>query len=151
VAAFTALGAEVTLVAPPTLLPPSLDGWPVKVSHDLDEVLGGIDVAYLLRMQRERMTEALVPSLREYTATYGLTPERADVAEAAGAIVMHPGPMNRGVEIAADVADRSNVVVVDQVRNGVPVRMAVLFLMLGAGSEMFAIPAGDPDGGHPDA
>ena len=74
VLAFSALGASVTLVAPPTLLPPSLDGWPVTVSHDLDEVVGKTDVVYLLRMQRERMTEALVPSLREYTAAYGLTP-----------------------------------------------------------------------------
>ncbi|HVN50519.1 MAG TPA: aspartate carbamoyltransferase catalytic subunit [Acidimicrobiales bacterium] len=132
VKAFTALGAEVTLVAPPTLLPPSLAGWRVGVEHDLDRVVEAVDVIYLLRMQRERTTEALVPSLREYTARYGLTPDRADRAEGAGAIVMHPGPMNRGVEIAAEVADRSNVVVVDQVRNGVPVRMAVLFLLLGS-------------------
>ncbi len=138
VTAFTLLGAEVTLVAPPTLLPPSLEGWPVSVSHHLDDVLGEVDVVYLLRMQRERMTEALVPSLREYTATFGLTTERADRAEAGGALIMHPGPMNRGVEIAAEVADRPNVAVVDQVRNGVPVRMAVLFLMLGSGSETFS-------------
>ncbi len=91
VAAFTALGAEVTLVAPPTLLPPSLDGWPVKVSHDLDAVLATIDVVYLLRMQRERMTEALVPSLREYTARYGLTARRAELLPE-HALVMHPGP-----------------------------------------------------------
>ncbi len=143
VAAFTALGAQVTLVAPPTLLPPSLVGWPVEVTHDLDAVLEQTDVVYLLRMQRERMTEALVPSLREYTAGYGLTPDRADRAEAVGAIVMHPGPMNRGVEIAAEVADRPNVAVVDQVRNGVPVRMAVLFLMLGSGSEAFGTPPPD--------
>ena len=132
VKAFTALGADVTLVAPPTLLPPSLAGWPAGVEHDLDRVVEKVDVVYLLRMQRERMTEALVPSLREYTARFGLTRERADRAEAAGAIVMHPGPMNRGVEIAAEVADRRNVVIVDQVRNGVPVRMAVLFLLLGS-------------------
>jgi aspartate carbamoyltransferase catalytic subunit len=140
VLAFSALGAGVTLVAPPTLLPPSLAGWPVTVSHDLDEVVGKTDVVYLLRMQRERMGEALVPSLREYTAAYGLTPARADRAEAVGAIVMHPGPMNRGVEIAAEVADRPNVVVVDQVRNGVPVRMAVLFLLLGSRRDLVAGP-----------
>lgn len=134
VAAFTALGAEVTLVAPPTLLPPSLDGWPVKVSHDLDAVLATTDVCYLLRMQRERMTEALIPSLREYTARYGLTSRRADRLPGE-ALVMHPGPMNRGVEIAAEVADRPGTVVVDQVRNGVAVRMAVLFLLLGSGTE----------------
>ena len=134
VAAFSALGAEVTLVAPPTLLPPSLEGWPVKVSHDLDSVLANTDVCYLLRMQRERMTEALIPSLREYTATYGLTERRADLLPG-HALVMHPGPMNRGVEIAANVADRPNAVVIDQVRNGVAVRMAVLFLLLGTGIE----------------
>jgi aspartate carbamoyltransferase catalytic subunit len=142
VLAFTALGAEVTLVAPPTLLPPSLEGWPVKVSHDLDSVLPTVDVAYLLRMQQERMTEALVPSLREYSMTYGLTAARAD-RMADGALIMHPGPMNRGVEIAAEVADRDNATVVDQVRNGVPVRMAVLFLLLGSGSELYSTDAQD--------
>jgi aspartate carbamoyltransferase catalytic subunit len=136
VLAFAALGAEVTLVAPPTLLPVDIDGWPVVVSHDLDAVLPTCDVAYLLRMQQERMTEALVPTLREYTAEYGLTTERADRLPEA-AIVMHPGPMNRGVEIAGEVADRAEATMVEQVRNGVPVRMAVLFLLLGSGSEMF--------------
>ena len=131
VQAFTALGAEVTLVAPPTLLPPSLAGWPVAVSHDLDDVLPKVDVVYLLRMQRERQTEALVPSLREYTATYGLTRERARLL-GADALVMHPGPMNRGVEIAAEVADLPRSVVTRQVANGVAVRMAVLFLLLAA-------------------
>ena len=139
VLAFAALGAEVTLVAPPTLLPPSVAGWPVEVSHDLDAVLPGCDVAYLLRMQQERMTEALVPTLREYTAEYGLTTERADRL-AAGAIIMHPGPMNRGVEIAGEVADRAEATMVEQVRNGVPVRMAVLFLLLGSGSELYDQP-----------
>jgi len=139
VLAFAALGAEVTLVAPPTLLPPSVAGWPVEVSHDLDAVLPGCDVAYLLRMQQERMTEALVPTLREYTAEYGLTTERADRL-AAGAIIMHPGPMNRGVEIAGEVADRAEATMVEQVRNGVPVRMAVLFLLLGSGSELYDRP-----------
>ena len=132
VLAFTALGAEVTLVAPPTLLPPSLAGWPVSVSHDLDAVLPKIDVVYLLRIQRERQTEALLPSLREYTARYGLTRERARLL-ADEAIVMHPGPMNRGVEIAAEVADLPRAVVAQQVANGVAVRMAVLFLLLGSG------------------
>ncbi|MEJ7845984.1 MAG: aspartate carbamoyltransferase catalytic subunit [Acidimicrobiales bacterium] len=136
VGAFTALGAEVTLVAPPTLLPPEVAGWPVTVSHDLDAVLGELDVCYLLRMQRERMTEALVPSLREYTARYGLTAARA-ARLPAEAIVMHPGPMNRGVEIAAEVADhRPRSVILDQVRNGVAVRMAVLYLLLGSGVDL---------------
>ena len=129
--AFTALGAHVTLVAPPTLLPPSLDGWPVDATSDLDEALVGADVVYALRMQRERMTEALVPSLREYAARWGIT---ADRAERLGpdAIVMHPGPVNRGVELAAAVADGPRSVIVDQVRNGVAVRMAVLYRLLGS-------------------
>ena len=129
--AFAMLGADVTLVAPPTLLPPSLDGWPVTVSHDLDEVLPKCDVVYLLRMQAERQTEALLPSLREYTARYGLTRARAGLLSD-DALVMHPGPMNRGVEIAADVAELPCSLITRQVANGVAVRMAVLFLLLGA-------------------
>ena len=130
--AYTALGAEVTLVAPPTLLPPSLEGWPVRVAHDLDAVLPSLDVVYLLRMQKERMTEHLVPSLREYTSRYGLTSRRVDVLRD-DALVMHPGPMNRGVEISAEVADLPRSVIIDQVRNGVATRMAVLYLLLGCG------------------
>ena len=134
VAAFTALGADVTLVAPPTLLPVSLEGWPVKVEHDLDAVLGRADVVYLLRMQLERQDAGLVPTLREYTHLYGLTDERAarlrdDV------LVMHPGPMNRGVEIGASVPDRRNTVITQQVANGVAVRMAVLYRLLAAQPE----------------
>jgi aspartate carbamoyltransferase catalytic subunit len=134
VLAFTAMGAEVTLVAPPTLLPPSLESWPVEVSHDLDSVLPKLDVVYLLRMQKERQSEALLPSLREYTATYGLTRNRAKLL-ADHALVMHPGPMNRGVEIAAEVADLPKAVITRQVANGVAVRMAVLFLLLAAEGE----------------
>jgi aspartate carbamoyltransferase catalytic subunit len=137
VAAFTSLGADVTLVSPATLLPPSLVGWPVTVSHDLDEVLPKCDVVYLLRMQQERMTEALLPSLREYTATYGLTRRRAALLPE-DALIMHPGPMNRGVEIAADVAGLPNSVITKQVANGVSVRMAVLFLLLGSGADLAA-------------
>jgi aspartate carbamoyltransferase catalytic subunit len=135
VLAFSTLGAEVTLVAPPTLLPPSLAGWPVSVSHELDGVLPKVDVVYVLRMQRERQNEALLPSLREYTARYGLTRQRATLL-ADDAIVMHPGPMNRGVEIAAEVADDPRAVITRQVTNGVAVRMAVLFLMLGSGADL---------------
>lgn len=129
VEAFSALGADVTLVAPPTLLPPDITGWPVKVEHEIDASLQRADVVYLLRMQLERMDEALIPSLREYTTRYGLTDERArrlrdDV------LVMHPGPMNRGVEIGASVPDRENTVITQQVANGVAVRMAVLFDLL---------------------
>ena len=131
--AFAALGAHVTLVAPPTLLPPSLDGWPVDASHDLDAVLGDLDVLYLLRMQRERMTEALVPSLREYTACFGLTPARA-ARLGKHALVMHPGPMNRGIEIAVDPSELPGSVITQQVANGVAVRMAVLFKLLGSGT-----------------
>lgn len=127
--AFAALGAEVTLVAPRTLLPPSLAGWPVQSTEDLDSVLGRVDVVYLLRMQRERQGENLVPTLREYTARFGLTRERADrLADAA--VVLHPGPMNRGVEIAPEVADQPRCLVLDQVANGVTVRMAVLYKLL---------------------
>jgi len=135
VAAFTALGARVTLVAPPTLLPPSLAGWPVDVSHDLDEVVPKVDVVYLLRMQSERTTEALLPSLREYTSRFGLTARRAGQLQD-GALIMHPGPMNRGVEIAAEVTSLPNTVITRQVANGVAVRMAVLFLLVGSGASL---------------
>jgi aspartate carbamoyltransferase catalytic subunit len=137
VLAFTALGAEVTLVAPPTLLPPSLVGWPVTVSYDIDSVLPTVDVVYLLRLQKERMLEALLPSLREYTANYGLTRRRADLL-GDGALIMHPGPVNRGVEIAAEVADQPRSVITAQVANGVAVRMAVLYLLLGSGVDLAA-------------
>jgi aspartate carbamoyltransferase catalytic subunit len=140
VQAFTALGAHVTLVAPPTLLPPSLDGWPVAVSHDLDALLDGLDVLYLLRVQRERMDEALFPSVREYSAMYGLTPARA-ARLAPHALVMHPGPMNRGVEMAVDPAELPGSMILHQVTNGVAVRMAVLFRLLGSGTDLRAEPA----------
>jgi aspartate carbamoyltransferase catalytic subunit len=135
VLAFTALGADVTLVAPPTLLPSSLAGWPVDVSHDLDGALPKADVVYLLRVQNERMTEALLPSLREYTAGYGLTRRRASLLQD-DALVMHPGPINRGVEIAAEVASLPSTLISHQVANGVAVRMAVLYLLLGAGADL---------------
>ncbi len=137
VQAFASLGAQVTLVAPPTLLPPSLAGWPVDVSHDMDAVLPKLDVVYLLRLQHERMQEALLPSLREYTATYGLTQRRARLLPG-GALIMHPGPVNRGVEVAAEVADHPDSVITHQVANGVAVRMAVLFLLLGSGVDLVA-------------
>jgi aspartate carbamoyltransferase catalytic subunit len=133
VQAFTKLGAHVTLVAPPTLLPPSLEGWPVDVSHDLDALLPDLDVLYLLRVQRERMDDALLPSLAEYSALYGLTHARA-TRLAPHALVMHPGPMNRGVEIVVDPAELPGSVILQQVTNGVAVRMAVLFTLLGSGS-----------------
>jgi aspartate carbamoyltransferase catalytic subunit len=133
VLAYSALGAAVTLVAPPTLLPSSLDGWPVTVSDDLDAVLDDIDVIALLRIQHERRDASLFPSLREYTARYGLTVERAARLRK-DTLVMHPGPMNRGVEIAAEVAEGPASLITEQVTNGVAVRMAVLYSLLGSGA-----------------
>jgi aspartate carbamoyltransferase catalytic subunit len=133
--AFAALGARVTLVAPNTLLPPSLQGWPVDVVHHIDEIIDRVDVLYMLRMQRERMHEALVPSLREYTACFGLTPARAERLQQ-HTLIMHPGPMNRGVEMAVDPSELPGSVITQQVTNGVSVRMAVLFELLGSGSAL---------------
>jgi aspartate carbamoyltransferase catalytic subunit len=133
IAAFTLLGAEVTLVAPRTLLPPTIDDLSVRVVDSLDEVVDHIDVLYLLRMQRERMREALVPSLREYTSRFGLTAARA-ARLGEHTLVMHPGPMNRGVEMAVDPAELPGSVITQQVTNGIAVRMAVLFDLLGSGA-----------------
>ncbi len=130
VLAYTALGARVTLAAPGSLLPPSLEGWPVEVANELDTALAEADVVSLLRLQTERGSGSFVPSLREYTAGWGLTARRADLL-ADEAIVTHPGPMVRGVEIASEVADLPRTVVTRQVANGVAVRMAILFLLLG--------------------
>jgi len=127
-----ALGCRITLVAPPTLMPESLVGWPVEARHDLDDVLREADVIYLLRIQRERIDAGLFPSLREYTARWGLTSERFARLKP-DTLVMHPGPMNRGIEIADDVADAPQSLVTEQVANGVAVRMAVLFELLGSG------------------
>jgi aspartate carbamoyltransferase catalytic subunit len=131
------LGAEVTLVAPPTLLPLAVGSWPCEVSYDLDSELPKSDVVMMLRVQQERMNAAFFPSVREYSRRYGLDATRmARLPE--HAIVMHPGPMNRGVEIAADVADSPRSTIVEQVANGVTVRMAVLYLLLG-GAELPAV------------
>jgi len=124
------LGAEVLLVAPPTLLPVAVDTWPCSIDYDLDAALPKSDVVMMLRIQLERMNAAFFPSVREYSRRYGLDSARmAQLPERA--IVMHPGPMNRGVEIAAGVADSPRSTVVEQVANGVSVRMAVLYLLLG--------------------
>jgi aspartate carbamoyltransferase catalytic subunit len=134
IAAYAALGAEVTLVAPATLLPPSLEGWPiVGVSHHLDEVLPKADVVSLLRVQSERGSGEFVPTLREYTAGFGLTARRAALLQSE-AVILHPGPIVRGVEIASDVAELPASMITEQVSNGVAVRMAVLFLLLGQGT-----------------
>ncbi len=127
------LGAEVTLVAPPTLLPVGIDGWPVQTSYDLDAVLPKSDVVMMLRVQRERMNASFFPTAREYSRRYGLDGRRMAQLQD-HTIVMHPGPMVRGMEISADVADSARSVIVEQVTNGVAVRMAVLYLLLG-GSE----------------
>jgi aspartate carbamoyltransferase catalytic subunit len=129
--AFHALGAEVTLIGPPTLLPLDVSGWPVHTSTDLDEVLPELDVVYLLRVQIERGGSTVFPSLPEYVRRYGLTEARFRRLHSE-AVVMHPGPMNRGVEIAPEVADHPRSLVLDQVAAGVAVRMAVLF-QLGTG------------------
>jgi aspartate carbamoyltransferase catalytic subunit len=124
------LGAEVTLAAPPTLLPLAVGSWPCAVRYDLDSELSKSDVVMMLRVQQERMTAAYFPSVREYSRRYGL--DAARMARLPGhAIVMHPGPMNRGVEIAAEVADSVRSTIVEQVANGVTTRMAVLYLLLG--------------------
>src|SRR5690348_9761536 len=127
------LGAHVTLVAPPTLLPVGVDHWPVQTSYDLDAAMEKSDAVMMLRVQRERMNAAFFPSAREYSRRYGLDVARMNRLPD-HAIVMHPGPMNRGMEINADVADSDRSVIVEQVTNGVAVRMAVLYLLLG-GSE----------------
>jgi aspartate carbamoyltransferase catalytic subunit len=123
------LGAEVTVAAPPTLLPLAVDTWPCAVSYDLDSELPKSDVVMMLRVQSERMTDAYFPSVREYSRRYGL--DVARMARLPGhALVMHPGPMNRGVEIAAEVADSPRSTITEQVANGVTTRMAVLYLLL---------------------
>ncbi|HEX7353402.1 MAG TPA: aspartate carbamoyltransferase catalytic subunit [Mycobacteriales bacterium] len=127
------LGASVTLVAPPTLLPLGVDAWPAETSYDLDAVLPKSDVVMMLRVQRERMGAAYFPSEREYSRRYGLDAARMATLPD-DAVVMHPGPMNRGMEIAAEVADSVRSTIVDQVANGVSVRMAVLYLLLAGGA-----------------
>ncbi|MGH3509446.1 MAG: aspartate carbamoyltransferase catalytic subunit [Nocardioidaceae bacterium] len=127
------LGAEVTLVAPPTLLPYGVETWGVETSYDVDSVLPKADAVMMLRVQRERMNASFFPTQREYSRRYGLDARRMATLQD-HTIVMHPGPMIRGMEITADVADSDRSVIVEQVTNGVAVRMAVLYLLLG-GSE----------------
>jgi len=131
---FTTLGASVVLVAPRTLLPPDLTGWPVTVAHGIDDVLDEIDIVYLLRIQHERGGGEVFPSVAEYVSRFGLTRARAG-RMSPDAVVMHPGPMNRGVEISPEVADGPSSLVEQQVANGVAVRMAVLFDCLASSSD----------------
>ncbi len=127
------LGAKVTLVAPPTLLPVGVESWPASVSYDFDSVIPFVDVVMMLRVQQERMTEMYFPNAREYSRYFGLNSDRMKSMKP-GAIVTHPGPMNRGLEISAEVADSSRSVITEQVTNGVSVRMAILYVLLTGGS-----------------
>ena len=131
---FTKMGAEVRVAGPPTMIPPAVETLGVKAFGSLREVLDGADVVMALRIQRERFSGALLPSVREYSATFGI--DRAKLRFAKDdAIVMHPGPVNRGVELAHDLADHRPSVILDQVRNGVALRMAVLYLLAGQKAE----------------
>jgi len=123
------LGAKVRFIGPPTLIPPQVRDMGVEVFHDMDQGLEGVDVVNMLRIQRERMSSNFFPSLKEYNRLYGLTPERLKRAKP-GLLVMHPGPMNRGVEIMSEVADSPNSVILEQVTNGIAVRMALLYLLV---------------------
>ena len=124
------MGAEVTLVGPPTLIPRQAEAWGASIDHDLDSVIADVDVCYVLRVQKERQNEQLFPSLREYASLWGLDGRRMRKMKP-DALVMHPGPMNRGVEIAADVSESPRSIILDQVANGLAVRMSLLYLMLG--------------------
>lgn len=127
------LGASVTLVAPPTLLPHQVEAWPVKVSYNFNAVLPTVDAVIMLRIQQERMSDLYFPSEREYSTLFGIDAERLALTKQ-GSILMHPGPMNRGLEISAEAADSPQSVVVEQVANGVSIRMAILYLFI-AGSQ----------------
>lgn len=128
------LGSQVTLVAPPTLLPSGVGTWPVQVTSDFDAVLGEVDAVMMLRVQRERMAGGFFPTPREYTVGYGLTRDRLARLRP-GAAICHPGPMNRGLEISADAADAAQSLVLEQVAAGVAVRMSVLYHVLSGDSE----------------
>jgi len=134
----TTLGAHVTLVSPPTLLPVGVESWPVEIAYNFDSILESVDVVMMLRIQLERMSDLFFPNAREYSRYFGLTKDRLKALKP-GAIVMHPGPMNRGLEITADAADSARSVIVEQVTNGVSVRMAILYLLLAGASEEIAI------------
>jgi aspartate carbamoyltransferase catalytic subunit len=133
------LGATVTVVAPPTLLPVGIESWPAKISYDFDELIPQVDAIMMLRVQSERMNELFFPNAREYSRYFGLNSDRVKKMKK-DSIIMHPGPMNRGLEITADVADSTRSVIVEQVSNGVSVRMAILYTLLtGEGIESGAL------------
>ena len=129
------LGAQVILVVPPTLLPVGIESWPCQISYDLDEVIASVDAIMMLRIQLERMSEMYFPNAREYSRYFGLNSDRIRAMKTE-AIVMHPGPMNRGLEITADAADGARSVIVEQVSNGVSIRMAILYLLLAGNQEI---------------
>jgi aspartate carbamoyltransferase catalytic subunit len=135
------LGARVRVVAPSTLLPPGIERFGVEVARDMREGLAGADIVMMLRLQRERMNGSFVPSTQEYFHYFGLDQKKLGYAKP-DALVMHPGPMNRGVEIDSDVADGEHSVILDQVTNGVAVRMAVLYLLAGGRPELAAAAKG---------
>ncbi len=124
------LGAKITLVAPPTLIPVGVENWPVDISYNIDEVLPEVDAVMMLRVQSERMQNSFFPSTREYSRLFGLNLDRMNLLPK-GALILHPGPMNRGLEISAECADSVQSFILEQVANGVSVRMAVLYLLLG--------------------
>ncbi|MEJ7648881.1 MAG: aspartate carbamoyltransferase catalytic subunit [Nakamurella sp.] len=140
------LGAQVELVAPPTLLPVGVTAWPATVSYDLDASLRGADAVMMLRVQRERMSGSFFPTAREYSRSFGLDGRRRSLLAPHG-VVLHPGPMNRGMEITPDVADGAGSLIVEQVGNGVTVRMAVLYLLLSG--ELESQKAGTRQAGQP--
>src|SRR6266542_3787800 len=153
--ALVKMGAEVTLVGPPTLIPPTAPRWGVEVSYDIESVLPKLDVCYMLRVQRERQRQQYFPSVREYARLFGLSRDRVSMLPE-GALIMHPGPMNRGVEIDSDVADLPQAVIEEQVTNGIAVRMSLLYLLLGGtgaaeGPPPTASAAADPAAGRDEA
>jgi aspartate carbamoyltransferase catalytic subunit len=133
------LGATVSVVAPPTLLPVGIESWNANVSYDFDELIPNVDAIMMLRVQSERMSELYFPNAREYSRYFGLNSDRVKRMKKES-IIMHPGPMNRGLEITADVADSARSVIIEQVSNGVSVRMAILYTLLtGEGNESGAL------------
>ena len=131
--AFRKMGAEVSLCGPPTMIPIGIEGMGVTLLYDIDEAIKGKDVIYVLRIQKERQQGGLLPSLREYMELFGITPERLEHAKK-DVIIMHPGPINRGIELDPRVADGDHSIILDQVTNGVAVRMAILYLLSGGKS-----------------
>jgi aspartate carbamoyltransferase catalytic subunit len=143
------MGAEVTLVGPPTLIPPDAGAWGVQVSYDIESVLPKLDVCYMLRVQRERQRLEYFPSVREYYRLFGLSAARAGLLPE-GSLIMHPGPMNRGVEIDSDVADLPHAVIEEQVTNGIAIRMSLLYLLLGGAKATGGVAVPAPGASVPD-